>query len=204
MQAPTINGDKIWDMAFGPTHWCHPLATMHHVGSEEMSLFWEFEVRRQLAGPSPSEPNPVLIRDMYVEYFLPRATASRDDWNNVSKDVIYLSRTPTEDEESAAVPDAKKKSEVERAAHTSPEGCRAACEAMPECYQYSFVHEGKCSLGKSFKIGYPASSAADEPAKRTTSGWLTERIETWVADQGECEARWPDVGKPWEGLFDFL
>ncbi|KAL2105712.1 hypothetical protein VUR80DRAFT_7009 [Thermomyces stellatus] len=197
--APTINGDKVWDMAFGPTHWCHPLATMHHVGSEEMSLFWEFEVRRHLSAENTAAPNPVLIRDMYVEYFLPRAADSRDDWNNVSKDVIYLNRTATEDEEGAAVPEAKKKSDIEKAAHVSPENCRAACEAMADCFQYSYVHEGKCSLGKSFKIGYPASPAK-EPAKRTTSGWLTERIKSWVEEQGECEAEWPAVGKR-KGLF---
>lgn len=200
-QAPTINGDKIWDMAFGPTHWCHPLATMHHVGSEEMSLFWEFEVKRQLAGPNTTQPNPVLIRDMYVEYFLPRATDSRDDWNNVSKDVIYLNRTATEDE-GAAVPDDKKKTDVEKAAHASLEDCRAACEAMADCFQFSYVYEGKCSLSKSFKIGYPASPA-EEPAKRTTSVWLTDRIKAWIEEEGECEPKWPDVGKR-GGLLGFL
>lgn len=188
-------------MAFGPTHWCHPLATMHHVGSEEMSLFWEYEMKRHLSAKNTSGPNPVLIRDMYLEYFVPRATDARDDWNNGSRDVIYLDRAPTEEEKSITVPDAKK-SDVERIAHASPEGCRAACKATPGCFQFSFLHEGKCSLGKSFKIGYPAA-AQEDGAKRTTSGWLTERIRGWVEEQGECEAQWPEV-KTGHGIFGFL
>lgn len=200
-QNPTINGDKIWDMALGPTHWCQPLATMHHIGAEEMSLFWEFEVKRQLAGENTTQPNPVLIRDMYVEYFLPRATDSRDDWNNVSKDVTLLNRAPTREERDTAVPD-EEKSDVEAVAHTSFEKCRAACKAMPECFQFSFVKEEKCALSKSFKIGYPASRAED-PEKKTTSGWLTERIKMWIEKQGECEAKWPEVAKH-GGLFGFF
>lgn len=200
-QAPTINGDKIWDMALGPTHWCHPLATMHHVGSEEMSLFWEYEMKRHLAAENTSEPHPVLIRDMYLEYFLPRATDARDDWNNASKDVLLLGRAPTEDEKGIAVPDAKK-SDIERVAHASFEGCRAACKATASCFQFSFVGEGKCALGKSFKIGYPTGKEKDE-AKRTRSGWLTERIKGWVEEQGECEPEWPEVRAD-KGFFGFL
>lgn len=164
---------------------------MHHVGSEEMSLFWEFEMKRHLSAADTSQPNPVLIRDMYVEYFVPRATDQRDDWNNVSKDVIYLNRTATDEEAGRAVPD-EKKTDFEKVAHESPDKCRAACKAMPDCFQFSYVYEGKCSLGKSFKIGYPASPAK-EPTEKITSGWLTERITSWVEEQGECEASWPKV-----------
>lgn len=179
-------------MSFGPTHWCQPLATMHHVGSEEMSLFWEFEMQRHLGSNNASQQGPVLLRDMYTEYFLPRMTDLRDDWNNVSKDVVYLGREPNDDEKGKAVPE-EKKSEVGKKAHASVEDCRAACEEMPECFQYQFAHEGKCSLSKSFKIGYPAKRDEDV-AKRQTSGWLTGRIAAWVEEQGECaEAKWPEI-----------
>lgn len=154
-------------------------------------MFWEYEMKRHLGAENTTRANPVLIRDMYLEYFLPRATDQRDDWNNASKDVIYLNRAPTDEEKSKTVPEAKK-SDIERIAHASPEGCRAACKAKADCFQFSYVPEGKCSLGKSFKIGYPTGRDEDA-AKRVTSGWLTERIKAWVEEQGECEAKWPEV-----------
>ncbi|SPN98442.1 uncharacterized protein DNG_01486 [Cephalotrichum gorgonifer] len=191
---PTINGDKVWSMPFGHTHWCHPLATMHHIVPEEMSFFWEFEMKRYLStNPSPdAKPNPVLLKDMYKEYFLPRLTSQREDWNNISEDIIYLGREPTDDEKNRVVPE-NKQTDVEKVAHASIENCRAACEANPECYQYSYWGEGKCNLSNSFKIGYPAKHE-EEVTKRQTAGWLEDRIKAWVEEQGECEeAKWPDT-----------
>ncbi|PKS13162.1 hypothetical protein jhhlp_000505 [Lomentospora prolificans] len=191
---PTINGDKIWSVPFGPTHWCHPLATMHHVDSEEMSLFWEFEVKWYLKHKSSSstEVKPVLLRDMYLEYFLPKADDQREDWNNISEDFIYLTRAPTDDEKGRMVPD-DKQSKFERLAPTSLENCKLACEKKSECFQYAYWGDGKCALSKSFKIGYPTNHEED-PARRQTAGWLIDRIKTWVAKQGGCSnPTWPNT-----------
>lgn len=169
---------------------------MHHVGSEEMSVFWEFEMRRYLesanTGSDAQQPSPILLRDMYLEYALPRLSNARDDWNNVSQDVIYLNGTATEGEQKKVVPVAKQ-SQVEKAAHASPDGCRTACENMRDCFQYSYFYEGKCILSKSFKIGYPTKHE-EELVKRQTSGWLLDRIEAWVEKQGECKGpKWPNA-----------
>ncbi|KAH8886006.1 hypothetical protein GQ53DRAFT_750838 [Thozetella sp. PMI_491] len=191
---PTINGDKIWSMAFGPTHWCHPLATMHHVDSEEMSLFWEYEMNRHLeiAEKTSAVVSPVLLRDMYFQYFAPRVSDVRDDWDNISGDVLYLAGRPSDGEKSKVVPERKRK-DYEKVAHHSVENCRTACEKMPDCFQYLFKPDEFCKLGKSFRIGYPMAPEKD-PAKRHTAGWLRERIQAWVDAQGECEsAIWPTI-----------
>jgi hypothetical protein len=168
---------------------------MHHVDSEEMSLFWEFEIKRYLESSSSSNnvaPRPVLLRDMYVEYMLPRLSDTRDDWNNVSEDLIYLNRTPREDEAEHVVP-VGKQNVFERVAHESPDACRTACENTQDCFQYSYFYEGKCVLGRSFKIGYPTKHE-EELAKRQTSGWMVDRIKAWVEKQGECKTvKWPET-----------
>lgn len=185
-------------MSFGPTHWCHPLATMHHVDSEEMSTFWEFEARTHLRAPAsrPGEPpRPILLRDMYHEFFRPRASAVREDWTNISDDRVY--ETPKLDGEGgerAAQEQREKLAEWEKVAHMSLENCRRACEKTSDCFQYLYYHEQKCGISRSFKIGYPLKHE-EELSKRQTSGWLLDRIDKWVAKQGECtNIIWPDVG----------
>jgi hypothetical protein len=58
---PMINGEKPRTLPFGPSHWCQPIITMHHVTSAEVNDLWWFEQNR----PDPSvcvlkEPRPVL------------------------------------------------------------------------------------------------------------------------------------------------
>jgi hypothetical protein len=43
---PMINGEKPRRMPFGPTHWCQPIITMHHMSAEETNDMWQFERRR--------------------------------------------------------------------------------------------------------------------------------------------------------------
>ena len=181
-------------MSFGPTHWCHPLASMHHVDSEEMSLFWEFETKTYLKRKAGGEPTPVTIRDMYFQYFEPRTAEHREDWNNVSDDIIFINpnRKAQEHEKPKLIP-ANKQQDWQKVAHKSFSNCRTACEKTPECFQFVYYNSETCCLSKSFKIGYPTSRPEDVK-KREASGWLTDRIKEWVEKQGECTALiWPSV-----------
>jgi hypothetical protein len=47
---PMINGEKPRTLPFGPSHWCQPIITMHHVTSAEVNELWWYEQRR----PDPS------------------------------------------------------------------------------------------------------------------------------------------------------
>lgn len=44
---PMINGEKARAIPFGPTHWCQPLVTMHHMSPEEINDMWQYEGRRE-------------------------------------------------------------------------------------------------------------------------------------------------------------
>lgn len=46
---PTVNGEKPFTIPFGPTHWCQPVVTMHHVQPHEMNQLANFERSRSLA-----------------------------------------------------------------------------------------------------------------------------------------------------------
>ena len=43
---PTLNGAKPLNLPFGPTHWCQPVVTMHHVLQNEMNDITNFELSR--------------------------------------------------------------------------------------------------------------------------------------------------------------
>jgi hypothetical protein len=43
---PMITGETQWTMPFGPTYWCHPQFTMHHMGPAEMQSLSDLERRR--------------------------------------------------------------------------------------------------------------------------------------------------------------
>jgi hypothetical protein len=43
---PTINGEKPATLPFGPTHWCQPVVTMHHVQPNEMNHIANYELSR--------------------------------------------------------------------------------------------------------------------------------------------------------------
>lgn len=44
---PMFNGEKPSTFPYGPTHWCEPAMTMHHVEPEEISAIWQFEQTRK-------------------------------------------------------------------------------------------------------------------------------------------------------------
>ena len=179
-------------MPFGPTHWCEPLATMHHVDSEEMAIFWDFESRHYQKVETRRPLRPILLRDMYLEYFVPLMTDSLDNWDNLAADKVYDNRT---EPEKGWNPLAKGRDrEWETQAFASAAQCRTACEKTKECFQYTFHHDGRCGLGKAFRIGYPLNPNEGDQAKRQTSGWLTGRIKAWADAQGACDkVLWPKV-----------
>ncbi|KAL2177325.1 uncharacterized protein P884DRAFT_299738 [Thermothelomyces heterothallicus CBS 202.75] len=204
---PTMNGEKPSTLPFVPSHWCHPIVTMHHMGADEINTFWHFE-RRHHEQHQQGAWRPLLLRDIYHDFVAPhlsnsdgrrrartgttwRPTAST--WTRAGPAtgpnimiliIIYpawqLNRTHPLAEQT----------EPERAAPRSPADCAAACRALPagEYFRYKYA-DGACSVAASFALGRPA-----ETAKRTVSGWEVDRIRDWVRRQGGCAAvEWPAV-----------
>lgn len=194
-QWPLSNGEKPFTVPFGPNTWCHPVGMMHHMNSEEISTFWEFERRRYRA-----DQTPLLFRDVYEALLGPQLRATRDDWDNASGDWFYLDRGAAgRDWEQWRVDRAARdedKTEAGRAAHESAEACRAACLEHAECLQYLW-HDECCAMSRNVRLGKPVRRAKED-GKRKMSGWNVDRIKQWIAANSDCEERigWPEPVKP--------
>lgn len=170
---------------------------MHHMNAEEVSSFWEYE--RDFFQPrdntrSLTTQRTLLLKDIYTHYFAPKMQATREDWDNLSDDVLYIDRESGRKWDTFELERAKKgpMSQVERKAHKSFEDCRAMCEAVESCFQFLY-QDGLCAASLSFKLGKPNRSE-QSPAKRWRSGWIVPKINRWIERQGECKKpTWPSV-----------
>lgn len=54
---PMINGEPARSIPFGPSHWCQPLVTMHHMSPEDINDFWQYEGQRE----NPNVGSGVLL-----------------------------------------------------------------------------------------------------------------------------------------------
>lgn len=143
---------------------------------------------------------PVLrFLDIYHEFVAPKLAPRRDDWDNLSQDVLYLD--PAKKQQQQHYPSwqearAKKTnnniqvSAVEKNAHRSFEDCARLCDATNDCFQFSY-HDGACAYHRSFRLGKPAKKS-DRGEQQWTSGWNVERIRAWIGEQKPCgEPAWP-------------
>lgn len=196
MQWPTINGEKPATLPFGPSHWCHPIVTMHHMNSEEVNTFWHFERKKTRALSQSGSSRPLVIRDIFEEYLEPNLNATREDWDNNADNRYYLDPDPARKWENHQLDRVKNKddyNEYEKKAHESFEACGAACKSVgKECFQYRY-RDGACSFGDSFQLGHPVKREQDDK-KRMMSGWDIEKIRSWIQEQAPCkDIKWPKV-----------
>ncbi|KAH9859977.1 hypothetical protein IAQ61_011761 [Plenodomus lingam] len=80
---PTINGEKPSTLPFGPTHWCQPVVTMHHVQPNELNQLANFEQARN------NTRTPLTFAELYdnfVKDILPDTLA---DWYSQSRDARF-------------------------------------------------------------------------------------------------------------------
>jgi hypothetical protein len=79
---PMFNGEKPNTLPFGPTHWCQPLFTMHHMNSEEISSVWQYEQTRtktvslsaEQASPTTNKRRILFNFETFTKPFLPRTS----------------------------------------------------------------------------------------------------------------------------------
>ncbi|KAI1106407.1 glycosyltransferase family 31 protein [Jackrogersella minutella] len=180
---PTINGEKPYTIPYGPREWCHPL--------EFEKGFYETLGIAQTV---------LRFKDIYHKFVAPKLITRRDDWDNLSEDVVYLDPHHGE----RFPPWQRKKDRtmklmqqihvlaVELDAYKSFDHCRKLCESLGHCFQFSY-HAGACVYNKSFKFGKPAMKA-NKDENKMISGWNVKRIEAWVKRQGRCsEPVWPQT-----------
>ncbi|KAI1800755.1 glycosyltransferase family 31 protein [Daldinia bambusicola] len=195
---PTINGEKPYTIPYGPREWCHPIDFEQH--------FYQ----------SHGVPHPIMrFKDIYEAFVDPKLMARRDDWDNLSEDVLFLdpahrssSRDPKwqQDKDSAEKPHGRQKirattataaSAVELDAYKSFEHCRKLCHSTHDCFQFSY-RAGACAYNKSFRLGKPAPKKTSAEEDGWVSGWNIERIRAWVEGQAQCgEPVWPKLQQVW-------
>lgn len=197
MQWPTINGEKPATLPFGPSHWCHPIVTMHHMNAEEINTFWDFEKRRTRELAASGESRPLVLKDIYDEFLAPHLNETREDWDNMADNRYYLDQESGhkwEDWRLKRMKKAEDYNEHEKKAHESFEACAAACKSLgpDECFRYKY-EKGSCSISNAFIMGKPVKRESDKD-KRVMSGWDVDKINKWIKKQGTCSnIRWPNV-----------
>lgn len=165
---------------------------MHHMNSEEISMFWEYERRRYRR-----DQKPLIFKEVFQDLVHPRLQTNRDDWDNGSDDWFYIDfDRPDHQWEEWRVGRSvleEKKTETEKTAHESWQNCQAACLEHEQCFQY-FWHNQVCAFHSSFRLGWPRKASEDETL-RHISGWNLEKIDRWVEENGDCGDRvdWPDL-----------
>lgn len=92
--------------------------------------------------------------------------AQEENWDNVSSDPGEFGKTGGVSSETATF-----------------EECGQACEANPDCFQYSH-HGNSCKIGLSVRRGYK-KEADDGGVWR--SGWHKARLLEWVSKQPTCD-----------------
>ncbi|OBT96910.1 hypothetical protein VE01_05505 [Pseudogymnoascus verrucosus] len=174
---PVINGKNPREFNFGPELWCTPVATMHHVGSEEVQDMWDFENQRN------STKEPLLMEELYYTMIASlMTTPRRDDWDNQSPfdqlrpdpiltpnhvgDFDFFHHDPTK----------------------SYNHCRKACQKDKDCFQFVYSKDS-CKFDTAFTLGkprYPKKAEDGGEEIRFQSGWLVERIQKWIAQNSPC------------------
>ena len=171
---------------------------MHHMNSEEINAFWQFDRKRHLAQLNKSDSSrPLVLRDIFDEFVSPHLQATREDWDNLADDRFYLDTSGDREWDSwrlGRMKDPAQYNELEKRAHRSFEDCGAACRSLgpDECFAYRY-HDGACSMSRSFRLGRPVKRQPDEEM-RTMSGWDVDKIRAWIQQQDDCDSiRWPEV-----------
>ncbi|KAH7149523.1 hypothetical protein B0J13DRAFT_621378 [Dactylonectria estremocensis] len=124
---PMFNGEKPSTLPYSDSHWCQALMTMHHMNSEEVSQVWDYEQKRTSTGF-------VQIKDMYEAFVAPHLVPRRDNWDNLSDDVCFISpdeaaQDAASDREKSRQRPENEKNPIERQAHFSAEHCSKVCTA---------------------------------------------------------------------------
>ncbi|RMZ81593.1 hypothetical protein DV737_g2534, partial [Chaetothyriales sp. CBS 132003] len=166
---PMLQAEKPSTIPFGPgpdngvRHWCQPVVTMHHITPNEASQIWTFEQQRRDA------QTPLLFKDLYEGMIAPEVHAERDDWYNLSDDLMYRAPGLGGDRQKAE----KDMTPVEKEAHLSFEHCRRACDEQDRCWQFVYYNQ-TCGFSYSYRLG--EKRAPDKDGKPYKSGWALAKI----------------------------
>lgn len=126
---------------------------------------------------------PLLLRDLYAGMVASDIIAERDEWYNLSDDLMYRApgvngdrQKPNED-----------MSSIEKEAYMSFEHCRRACEEQDGCYQFVYSDQ-LCGFSYSYRLG--RKRLRDPSGASYKSGWLLYKIARDQAAHPCSSPRW--------------
>lgn len=124
-------------------------------------------------GASRVQGRPFLIKDLYEEMVADKIVPERDDWDNLSDDVVL--RAPDAEGEDDGRKLTEEITAAEREAYLSFEHCRLACKEDQRCFQFAYRSDRRCGLSHSYRLG-GSRSLDGSRGPRYRSGWDVERM----------------------------
>ncbi|TKA75086.1 hypothetical protein B0A55_05594 [Friedmanniomyces simplex] len=85
---PGLYGESLAWFEWDEGRWCEPALSWHHVRAHDVEALWQFETKLLSGGSSH-----YVYRDLFHQLVEPHLAASRDDWDNMSRDRIYTGPT---------------------------------------------------------------------------------------------------------------
>lgn len=191
--APMLGREDSRSYAFGEGRWCQPVITLHHMQAEDFKEISAIE--------RTSEYSQLLLRDVYQKVFPDGLPSQKADWDNVADAKEFAlnanARVTVKNGNSVDVVDP----------HSNLESCRIACEHNEKCFQFTWrnttidefgtpwgwSYKHSCVLSSAFRLGsakpaqeFWANLQEKDTYRAWHSGWLNDRINTWVSQHREC------------------
>lgn len=161
-----FQGEPTYVLHYGPSTWCEPLMSFHHMRSHEIESVWEYE---RMSPPGAQ----LLFYDFYRDFVLPWIDEEMEDWymRHRSFTIRSTENMPFHD-----------KSGVEIFPNATKEDCRRACDTKDDCYVWSWWL-GTCELKEEYlmpgvkaNMDYNSYESTFGKAPKVYTGYMIERI----------------------------
>jgi hypothetical protein len=189
--APMFNAQSPRSLPLWQQSWCEPVLTLHHMNQEDFLEIFRREARLSFSH--------FLIRDVYAALYPDGFPELWYDWDNAA-DAHEFGLNGN-----APFPWANGNEVITIEPNDSVENCRRACEYNKECFQYTwrnttvdiinggFDYLHSCVLASAFRLGeakapqeFYQNTYEKDTYRAWHSGWLHERIASWVDAHWEC------------------
>jgi hypothetical protein len=201
--APMFNQFHPLSLPFWEESWCDPAISLHHMQAEDFNDTFRLEHSLRFSR--------LLLRDVYSAIYTEKFPTKWLNWDNLADAHEYAlngnAKVPFEDADGVHIVDP----------NADFDSCRIACEYNERCFQFTwrnmtqfvklsyYEHRHSCVLSSVFRLGHPKSfqdfneNLEEMQVYRAWhSGWLTDRIASWVREHWECpqgEDHWVTDGR---------
>ncbi|KAB8304484.1 hypothetical protein EYC80_003875 [Monilinia laxa] len=169
-----------WKTTFEEFNWCKPIFTFHHLHQRDLVQLTMLESK--INQNNLGSQRPIIFRDIFLATVSPYLKDRLDNWDNfasrhkLTEKITKITNPPWAPPPDPVVQDT---AALEQA-YTSPEACRAACVALPDCriwkHEIDKQKQKSCSLDIVVILGREYLGGPPSNRKTVTSGWMMDRI----------------------------